>query len=133
MTFTRRSRRTGTLKIKPTDEQLADAEKAANSILGGAKPSALNDEEWQKAKGDVEAIAHKTLGWVAMQRKQPEAAETAIKKSLQMNPTDNRAGYWLGNVIRQERKAEKQSEALYDYARAAAYDGPGALQATGRN
>lgn len=121
------------LNIKPTDDQLATAEKAANSILGGAKPPNVKDEDWQKAKGDVEAIAHKSLGWVAMQRKQPEAAEAEFKKSLEMNPKDSEIAYWLGIVILQERKPEKQSEALYYYARAAAYDGPGALAPAGRD
>lgn len=121
------------LNIKPTDDQLATAEKAANSILGGAKPSTVKDEDWQKAKGDVEAIAHKTLGWVAMQRKQPEAAETEFRKSLEMNPKDSEIAYWLGIVLLQEQKVEKQSEALYYYARAAAYDGPGALAPAGRD
>jgi tetratricopeptide (TPR) repeat protein len=120
------------LGTPPTADQLATAEKCANSILGGAKPANVKDEDWQKAKGDVEAIAHKTLGWVAMQRKQPEAAEAEFKKSLEMNPKDSEIAYWLGIVILQERKPEKQSEALYYYARAAAYDGPGALAPTGR-
>src|SRR4029079_6371171 len=35
-------------------------------------------------------------------------------------------------VILQERKPEKQGEALYYYARAAAYDGQGALAPAGR-
>ena len=122
-----------TLNIKPTDDQIATAEKAANSILGGAKPAAVSDADWQKAKGDVEAIAHKTLGWVAMQRKQPDAAETEFKKSLEINSKDSEVAYWLGIVILQERKPEKQSEALYYYARAAAYDGPGALAPAGRD
>lgn len=121
------------LNVTPTDDQLSTAEKAANSILGGAKPADVKDEEWQKAKGDVEAIAHKTLGWVAMQRKQWDPAEAEFKKSLGMNPKDSEIAYWLGRVILEEHKSEKQSEALYYYARAAAYDGPGALAAAGRD
>lgn len=121
------------LKITPTDEQMTAAEKAANSILAGAKPANVSDADWQKAKTDVEEIAHKTLGWVAMQRKQPDAAETEFKKTLEISPKDSEVAYWLGIVILQERKPEKQSEALYYYARAAAYDGPGALAAAGRD
>jgi len=121
------------LNIQPTDDQLATAEKCANSILGGAKPPNVKDEDWQKAKGDVDAIAHKTSGWVAMMRKQPEPAETEFKKSLEINAKDTETAYWLGIVILQERKPEKQSEALYYYARAAAYDGPGALAPAGRD
>jgi tetratricopeptide (TPR) repeat protein len=119
-------------KQPPTPEQLDAAEKAANAILGGAKPANVSDADWQKAKGDVEAIAHKTLGWVAMQRKQPDTAEAEFKKSLTSNPKSGEVPYWLGIVILQERKPEKQSEALYYYARAAAYDGDGALAPDGR-
>ncbi len=119
--------------ITPTPDQLSAAESAANAILAGAKPASVSDADWQKAKGDVEAIAHKTLGWVAMQRKQPDAAEAEFKKSLAVNPKDSEVAYWLGIVILQEHKAEKQSEALYYYARAAAYDGTGALAPAGRD
>ncbi len=121
------------LNITPTADQLSAAESAANAILAGAKPASVTDADWQKAKGDVEAIAHKTLGWVAMQRKQPDAAEAEFKKSLAENPKDSEAAYWLGIEILLEHKPEKQSEALYYYARAAAYDGQGALGQTGRD
>jgi tetratricopeptide (TPR) repeat protein len=121
-----------TMNVPATPEQLDAAEKAANAILAGAKPAAVSDADWQKAKGAIEAIAHKTLGWVAMTRKQPDAAETEFKKSLAIDPNSGEVPYWLGIVILQERKPEKQSEALYYYARAAAYDGQGALAPAGR-
>ena len=55
-------------------------------------------------------------------------------KILAANPADTEVSYWLGIVILQERKSEKQVEALYDYARAVAYDGPGAtITAAGRD
>ncbi|HLJ44545.1 MAG TPA: hypothetical protein VKU01_00970 [Bryobacteraceae bacterium] len=120
------------LNVTATPEQLDAADKCANAILGGAKPPNVSDADWQKAKGDVEAIAHKTLGWTAMTRKQPDAAETEFKKSLAQNPKSGEIPYWLGIVIRQERKPEKMSEAIYYYARAAAYDGDGALAPAGR-
>jgi len=120
------------VNITPTEDQLSAAESAARAILAGAKPATVSDADWQKAKTDVEAIAHKTLGWVAMQRKQPDQAETEFKTSLGLNPKDSEIAYWLGIVILQERKPEKQSEALYYYARAASYDGPGALAPAGR-
>ncbi len=120
------------LNVTPTPEQLDAADKCANAILGGAKPANVSDADWQKAKGDVEAIAHKTLGWTAMTRKQPDAAEAEFKKSLAQNAKSGEIPYWLGIVIRQERKPEKMSEAIYYYARAAAYDGEGALAPAGR-
>ena len=116
----------------PAPEQLDAADKAATAIVGGAKPPNVGDADWQKVKGDIEAIGHKALGWVAMNRKQPDAAETEFKKSLAQNPKTGEVPYWLGIVILQERKPEKTSEAFYYYARAAAYDGEGALPPAGR-
>ena len=121
-----------TMNVAATPEQLDAAEKAANAILAGAKPANVNDADWQKAKGAIEAIAHKSLGWVAMTRKQPDVAETEFKKSLSLDANSGEVPYWLGIVILQERKPEKQGEALYYYARSAAYDGPGALAPAGR-
>jgi len=122
------------LNLKPTDDQLAAAEKAATAILTASKPANLTDDQWKTAKTSAEAVAHKTLGWVAMQRKQPEQAEDEFKKALALNPADTEVSYWLGIVILLEHKADKQVEALYDYARAAAFDGPGAtLTAAGRD
>jgi tetratricopeptide (TPR) repeat protein len=116
-------------KQQPAEDQLAQAEKASNSILTASKPASLTDAQWQAAKGPAEEVAHKTLGWVAMQRKQPDTAEAEFKKALAANPSDSEVSYWLGIVILQERKPEKQAEALYDYARAAAYDSQGATLA----
>ena len=120
------------LNVTPTAEQLDAADKAANAIVAGAKPPNVSDADWQKAKGEIEAVAHKSLGWVAMSRKQPDAAETEFKKSLALNPKTGEVPYWMGIVILQERKPEKNSEAFYYYARAAAYDGEGALAPAGR-
>ena len=120
------------LNVNASADQLDTAEKAATAIVGGAKPPNVSDADWQKAKGDIEAVAHKTLGWVAMTRKQPDAAETEFKKSLALNSKTGDVPYWLGIVILQERKPEKTSEAFFYYARAAAYDGEGALPPAGR-
>src|ERR1700694_2548175 len=70
------------LNVKPTDDQLAAAEKAATAILTASKPANLTDDQWKTAKTSAEAVAHKTLGWVAMQRKQAEQAEDEFKKAL---------------------------------------------------
>lgn len=62
-----------------------------------------------------------------MQRRNSEVAEENFKKSLTTDPGSGQVSYWLGTVILAEKKPEKQSEALFLFARAAAYDGPGAL------
>ncbi|MBM3774963.1 MAG: hypothetical protein FJW37_07330 [Acidobacteria bacterium] len=115
-----------------TPDFLGVAEKAASGLLGAEKPAATPQAEWDKGKRDMEGMAHKTLGWVAMQRKDNEKAEGAFRKSLEVNPNAGEVSYWLGTVILAQRKAERQPEALYHFARAAAYEGPGALTPQGR-
>ncbi|MGI8741331.1 MAG: hypothetical protein ACR2NN_01940 [Bryobacteraceae bacterium] len=124
-----------------TPDQLDQADKAANSILNGGldkqfapdkKPAGTTDEAWKTARTGTEAAAHTTLGYDAMTAKKNEEAETQFKQAIATNPNDGNVAYWLGTVILLEKKPEKQSEGLYYLARAAVYDGPGALNPAGR-
>ena len=103
-------------------------EKAARGIVQMEKPQGTADAEWNNLK----AAAHRTLGWIAMQRKDNETAEQEFKQSLKINPNNGVLSYWLGTVIVAQKKPEKQSEALYHFARAVAYDGQNAVPAQGR-
>jgi len=111
---------------------LDTAEKAANGLLAAEKPANVKDEDWTKAKAQTDAAAYTTLGWVAMQRKNNDVAEQNFKKALAINPNAGQLSYWLGTVILAEKKPEKQSEALFHFARAATFDGQGALTPDGR-
>ncbi len=122
---------TPTIGNNSTDA-LDTAEKAANGLLAAEKPAAVKDEDWTKAKAQTDAAAYTTLGWVAMQRKNNDVAEQNFKKALGINPNAGQLSYWLGTVILAEKKPEKQSEALFHFARAATYDGQGALTPDGR-
>jgi tetratricopeptide (TPR) repeat protein len=113
-------------------DALDTAEKAANGLLVAEKPTTVKDEDWTKAKSQTDAVAYSTLGWIAMQRKNNEVAEQNFRKSLTISPNAVQVSYWLGTVIIAEKKPEKQAEALFDFARAAAYDGTGALAPEGR-
>jgi len=113
-------------------DALDTAEKAAHGLLDATKPANVKDEDWTKAKQQTDAAAYTTLGWIAMQRKNYDVAEQNFKKSLAISPNAAQVSYWLGTVILAEKKPERQAEALYDFARAAAYDGPGALTPDGR-
>jgi tetratricopeptide (TPR) repeat protein len=103
-------------------------EKAARGIVQMEKPQGTADAEWNNLK----AAAHRTLGWVAMQKKDNETAEQEFKQSLKINPNNGVLSYWLGTVIVAQKKPEKQSEALYHFARAVSYDGQNAVPAQGR-
>jgi Flp pilus assembly protein TadD len=119
---------------------LDDSDKAANGLLGALddqfaaakKPAQVSDADWAKARSDTEALAHTTLGWVAMQRKDNAKAEQEFTKSLQLSPASGQVSYWLGTAVLAQKDPTKQVAALYDFARAAAYDGTGALPAEGR-
>jgi hypothetical protein len=80
----------------------------------------------------MDKFAHRTLGWVAMQRKQNEDAEKEFTTVLTLDPNDAEASSWLGTAVALQRKLEKQSAALYEFARAAYHEGQGALPDAGR-
>jgi len=115
-------------QIQPaTPDSLDSGEKAAQSLLGAEKPAAVKDEDWKKIKADMTFKAHKTLAYVAMQRKQPDAAERELARCLTDDPEQAQCSYDLGNAILAEKKLERQSEVLYHWARAASVTGPGAI------
>ncbi len=104
----------------PPADALDTAEKAAHGLLNAEKPPTAKPEEWQKAKTDLEATGHKTLGWVAWQRKNYDVAEQEFSKSLQINPRQGEVSYWRGSALLATRKPEKQAQGLFDIARAVA-------------
>ncbi len=121
-----------------TPEQLAFADTCGKELLGnldavlGQKPPNVSDADWTKHRQGITILAHNAVGYIAMQRKEAEAAEKAFLASLGLDPNNGQVSYWLGMVNRTVRSAEKQSAALYHFARAAAYDGPGAYPEQGR-
>jgi tetratricopeptide (TPR) repeat protein len=121
-------------------DTLSSAEKAANGLLANLdtqfadakKPASVSEADWKKTRTQTEAIAHKTLGWAAMQRKDWAKAEDEFSKSLQLNPASGDVSYWLGTSILGEKNPDKQPAALYEFARAAGYTGEGSLSEAGR-
>jgi tetratricopeptide (TPR) repeat protein len=115
---------------KPTPDDLAAGDKAANGLLSNLdgffdtskKPPTTSDADWTKAKNQTETLAHTALGWIALQKKDNEAAEKEFTKSLQLTPNNAQVSYWLGTAIVQQKKPEKQPSALFHFARAASLD-----------
>ncbi|MBC7928175.1 MAG: hypothetical protein H7039_21225, partial [Bryobacteraceae bacterium] len=115
-------------------------EKAANGILSQVdtifaadkKPASMSDEQWKQQRGLAEAQSHKTLGWIAMIRKDAGKAQDHFTKSLTTNGAQGDVSYWLGQTVMGEKKIDKYPLGLWHVARAVAYDGPGALPAQGR-
>jgi tetratricopeptide (TPR) repeat protein len=102
----------------PSPEALGFADQSANAMLSVEMPPNTKPEDWNRAKNDLDALAHRTIGWVAMQRKDATAAQQAFRKSLEIKPAQGEVSYWLGMVLRGERTTEAQSAALFYFARA---------------
>jgi tetratricopeptide (TPR) repeat protein len=113
---------------------LDDGEKAAKAILANidTPPENVTADQWAKLKPDVEVMAEKNLGFIAMQRKNWDEAEADLQKSLTMTPNDATLDYQMGTVIASEKKLDKLPIAMFYFARAATYQGPGALTPEGQ-
>ena len=78
-------------------------------------------DQWAKLRPEVELMAHRNLGFIAMQRKNWDAAEAEFQKALMMNPNNAQVDYWMGTVIASEKKVDKMPAAMFYFARAATY------------
>ena len=118
-----------------------EGESAAKALVSGAidkqfqaanKPPNVTDKQWSDAKAQIQTSAHQTLGWIAMQRKDHKTAEAELTKALKLNPNSGQLSYWLGQEVLNQKDQKKNELALFSFARAASYDGPGALPPEGR-
>jgi tetratricopeptide (TPR) repeat protein len=118
----------------PSPDALDQGEKAAKTILENINtpPPNVTEEQWKTLRPQVELLAHVNLGFIAMTRKNWDAAEAEFQKSLQMNPNNGQVDYWMGFVIASQKKVDRIPTALFYFARAATYEGPGAMDPSGR-
>jgi len=116
-----------TLTLPSTPDSLATGEKAAQGLIDSQKPEGVKDEDWAKMKASMDTSAHNTLGFIAIQKKDPATAEKEYVKSLEANPAQAEVSYSLGNAILAQKKPERQPEVLFHWARAASLKGAGAL------
>jgi tetratricopeptide (TPR) repeat protein len=108
---------------------LDQGEKAAKAIMENidTPPPNVTAEQWAKLRPDLEQLAHRNLGFIAMQRKNWDGAEAEFQKVLMQNSNDAQVDYWMGTVIASEKKLDKLPAAMFYFARAASYEGQGAL------
>ncbi len=120
--------------LNPSPEVLDQGEKSSTAILANINtpPPNVTEEQWRTARTEVENLAHTTLGWVAMTRKNWALAEEEYLKSLKLNPNNGQVVYFLAGVLYSTKDPAKTPTALFYFARAASYDGPGALNPAGR-
>ena len=118
----------------PTPDVLDQGEKATSALLANidTPPPNVTAEQWKGARTPVETLGHSTLGWIAMQRKNWDAAEAEFQKTLAVDANNGEADYFMGTVLDGEKNPAKMSTELFYFARAANYDGPGALPPAGR-
>lgn len=124
----------------PSEAELTAAEKAAGQLVSGIdtffaadkKPQNATDAQWQASKKEVKMYAQNALGWIPMVRKDNPKAEVELIKALQVEPNNAQVTYWLAGVIVAQKDVKKLPFALWHFARAAYYDGPGALAPEGR-
>ena len=125
---------------RPTPALLNQADQAAGAVLANLdelfalsrKPANVGEPDWKKTRAEAENTARADLGWTAMQRKDFGNAEKLFRKALEANANSGQVAYWLAEVIRLQGANQRQAEVLYLYARAAYYDGEGALNPQGR-
>jgi tetratricopeptide (TPR) repeat protein len=110
-------------------EILDQGEKAAQAVLANIDmpPPGVAADQWAKLRPDVELLAHVNLGFIAMQRKNWDGAEAEFQKVLMVNPNNAQVDFWMGTVIASEKKLDKLPAAMFYFARAATYQGTGAL------
>ena len=117
----------------PTPAVLDQGEKAATALLNvNDAPANLTAAQWATQKPQVQNLAHTTLGWIALQRKNYPAAEGELQKSLAIDANQGAIDFQLATAIYSEKDPAKMPTALFYYARAATYEGQGALNPDGR-
>ncbi|MEZ5393584.1 MAG: tetratricopeptide repeat protein [Bryobacterales bacterium] len=119
----------------------ARAERSARELLDGGiatqfdlsnKPTGVTADAWESARVQSEAASLRTLGWLAMERKQPAEAQSELERALRIDPTSAQASYWLAQSVLAQRDPGKNELAFFSLARAATLTGPGELPAESR-
>ena len=118
----------------PAADVMDQGEKAANTLLANidTAPANFTADQWKAQRPQVEELAHTNIGWVEMQKKNWTASEDEFQKALKLDPNSGQLAYYMGTAIASEKDVKKMPAALFYFARAASYDGQGALNPQGR-
>lgn len=99
------------------------------------KPKNMDDAAWAKAKTTMLGLAHRDLAYVAVAKKDYKTAQNEYKESLTINPEQASVSYDFAKAMQSDAATPNEQKfplILFEYARAAAYDGPGSLSASAR-
>lgn len=121
----------------PSAGDLDTAEQASQHVIKDAdtifadsnKPGDVAASAWPGLKTSTIPLAQKTIGMIYFQRKDWPRAETELTKALQDDPTQGQVSYMLATALFSQRQQDpkKQPPSIFEFARAASYDGPNAL------
>ncbi len=127
------------LKPAPSPADLDAAEKVADRVVFETddffsfanKPSNITTEDWRVTKKELPIYAETVLVTIYEARQDYKREVNDLTKLIQNDPMLPAASYQLGaamlRVFAEENQAERQPLALWQFARAASYDGPSAL------
>ena len=131
-----------TLPPPPKPGDLDTAERVSKYLLDNLdtvfaasnRPMDVKEADWSTYKPAMKNAAQATLAWVYVQRKDHPRAETELTTYLHMDPTQASTSLSLGGELLAQNKEhpEKLPLGLYQFARAAAYDGQNSLPAAAR-
>jgi hypothetical protein len=121
---------------------LETAEKTARYLLANAdalygaakKPQGVADDVWAKTKPTMVNFAQFTLAYSAVTQKDAAKGEAELIKTLQADPSNANASLMLAGLLLGQQKdhPEKMPLAIFEYARAAGYDGANSLPEANR-
>lgn len=114
----------------PSPDLLSQVDTAAQGVVSNIdtafdtskKPASVSADEFNKLKGQALAVAHNALAWEATSKKDAAGAEEHYKQSLQANPDQGNISALYAKLLYDDKKFP---QALFEYARAAEYTGPG--------
>jgi hypothetical protein len=121
---------------QPSPQTLLSAAIAAEALLekgieneftAANRPETVSATRWQEHRTQALGTVHRTLGWIAVQRQDHITAEKHLVQSLEVDPENVLASYWLAQDLIAQNDAANSDLTLFSVARAAAYDGKGAL------
>jgi len=118
--------------LAPTDPSVIDdGEKASKALLANldTPPAGASADQWAKLRPAIEALSHQTLAVISIQKKNWDGAEQECTSALKVNPNNSTCDYMMYQA---ELNKKNNSVAIFYLARAAAYDGEGALTPQGR-
>jgi outer membrane protein assembly factor BamD (BamD/ComL family) len=116
----------------PTPDELATGAKAAQMLLDyNRKPSNVSDDDWAKARAQLQTVAKAALtavvlkpGTAAMEKHDYAGAEASFEQALEKYPNSGQVAYELGasELAQQSANPAKVPAGIYEIARAVALD-----------